>query len=111
MRELSCAERTIQKRCNHLLEAVRFLSAKDIWKMRRNWSESLAGDDAFLGPEDRRALETMNELAMVLEDEGYFNEAEKLEREAIEVASRTQGPERSYQVLASMGQLGLSLYG
>ena len=46
-----------------------------------------------LGPEHLDTLKSMNNLALVLDDEGHYAEAEKLDRETLDVMRRVLGPE------------------
>lgn len=46
-----------------------------------------------LGAEHRDTLNTMGDLAWVLEAEHHYAEAEKLQREALSIEQRIQGPD------------------
>jgi Tfp pilus assembly protein PilF len=49
-----------------------------------------------LGPEHPQTILAMNNLADVMEDEGYYVEAERLLRQALEVGLRVLGPEHPH---------------
>ena len=66
--------------------------------------QALVGERRLLGPEDPLTLETMDNLAVVLQQQGHYGEEEKLEREVIEVSTRVLGPENA-QTLRSMNNL------
>ena len=64
----------------------------------------------LLGPDDPKTLESMTQLAWILEREGHRDEAEKMERQALAGERRALGPEAPL-TLETMADLGFTMQG
>lgn len=60
------------------------------------------------GPENQETVGTMGDLATTLSEERHLPEAEKIQRDVLEVQKRVLGPEAHY-TLASMDNLAATL--